>query len=438
MYDLIVKNGEIITETGKKRLDIGIQNGVITKLGCSEEMGEAREILDARDRYIFPGGIDAHVHMNDPGADEMEDWIGGTLSAASGGITVVADMPIDNIPATINRQTMERKLEHIKGRSYTDYRLWGGLTTNNLKDVEGMLEAGAVGLKAFLTDSGSEELKKTSAPVLLEAMKVSAKKEFPLVIHAEDDEINKYYSKIYSDDPTWDDWSNMHPEISEWDAIVRCLLFAKATNAKIHIAHISSAKSVSLIRAAKEQGIRVTCETCPHYLLFSEKDYTKNGALLKCSPPVRNEENRRALWKALERGDIDIISSDHSPNPAKSRSDNVNTAWSGIAGIGVTLLSLYSEGVCKHRCSLEQLVKVTSVNASKLLGIDRKKGKIALGKDADFIIFNPHKTTVFRDERGKMRNSIYQNMSFQGKIENTFLRGYKIEHAKPQGQHICR
>ena len=104
----------------------------------------------------------------------------------------------------------------------------------------------------------------------------------------------------------------------------------------------------------------------------------------------------------------------------------------------MTLLSLYSEGVCKHRCSLEQLVKVTSVNASKLLGIDRKKGKIALGKDADFIIFNPHKTTVFRDERGKMRNSIYQNMSFQGKIENTFLRGYKIEHAKPQGQHICR
>ncbi len=160
-------------------------------------------------KYILPGGIDVHVHMNDLGAEEMEDWRHGSLAAAVGGITTVVDMPIDNVPSTTDSKSMRRKLERIRGNSYVDYLLWGGLTADNLEKLPGMLEEGAVGFKTFLIDSSGEDFGRTTDGVLLEAMKAAAKEDFPIMIHAENDELNQYTTEQYGTSTDWADWSEM-------------------------------------------------------------------------------------------------------------------------------------------------------------------------------------------------------------------------------------
>lgn len=440
MYDLAIKRGCVITPDGKQQLDIGIRNGRIAGLSLPGMLGEAKDTLEVPGRYIFPGGIDVHVHMDDLGAEEMEDWRHGSLAAAAGGITTVADMPIDNVPATVNGDTLRMKLERIKGNSYTDYMAWGGLATDNLASIPDMLKEGAAGLKAFLCDSGAKDFAQVTDPILLEAMRMAAAEDFPIIIHAENEAINQYYTKKYKGSSRWEHLGRMRPEVSEMEAVAKCALFARLTGARVHIAHISSAKSIPIIQEARRQGARLTCETCPHYLMFSQEDYIEKGALLKCAPPIRDEENKAALWKELEGGNIDIISSDHSPSTYKSEADGPDDAWAGISGIQCTLLVLYSEGYCKGRISLERIAQIFSYKPAGLMGIDKRKGSIALGKDADLAILDPTKKTVFGEAqmKTKVKSSVYKNSCFQGAVERTYLRGVMVKEPAPQGCYICR
>lgn len=440
MYDLAITNGYIITSEGKKRLDIGIRNGMIAGMSLPGMLGDAKRIIDIPGQYIFPGGIDVHVHMDDLGAEDMEDWRHGSYAAAAGGVTTVVDMPIDSVPSTIDRDCVKRKLDRIEGNAYIDYMLWGGLTTDNLDAVMPMLEEGVVGLKSFLTDSGADDFVRTCDPVLLEAMKIAAKEGFPIIVHAENEELNKFYTEKYKGHNNWREWSKMQPEAGELEAVTKCALFAGVTGARVHIAHVSSARSVKIIQEAKKQGVKITCETCPHYLLFSEEDYEDKGAMLKCAPPIRSRQNRQELWKELEQGNIDMISSDHSPSPTKNPDDTVDEAWAGISGIQSTLLALYSEGYCKGRMELKQIAEVFSTNAARLLGIDDRKGSIELGKDADLVILNPWRDTVFdKDQiKTKAKNSVYEDSCFRGFIEKTFLRGGEVKNHEPRGHYICR
>ncbi|WP_138262365.1 allantoinase AllB [[Clostridium] hylemonae] len=440
MYDLAIEKGYVITAAGKRRLDIGISNGIIAGLSMPGMLGAAKESVQVPGRYIFPGGIDVHVHMDDLGADETEDWRHGSMAAAAGGITTVADMPIDNVPATVDRRSLQMKLMRIEGNSFTDYMVWGGLTADNLDAVMPMLSEGAAGLKAFLCDSGAEDFPRVSDPVLLEAMRLAAKENFPIVIHAENEEINNYYSKKLKGRLRWEDLSRMHPEESELEAVARCALFARITGAGVHIAHISSAKSIALIQEARRQGARITCETCPHYLMFSEEDYPDKGAMLKCAPPVRGMRNRDALWEELKCGHIDIISSDHSPSADKSVTDAVDRAWAGISGVQFTLPVLFSEGCCKRKIPPERIAEVLSLRPAELLGIDKSKGSIELGKDADLAVLNPEKQTIYDENqiKTKVKNSVYKDMCLQGTVERTFLRGAEAGGSKPRGRYICR
>lgn len=438
-YELIIENGRVVTPDGEKNWDIGIKNGKIAALSAPGMLSDSERKIDASGKYIFPGGIDVHVHMDDLGAEDLEDWRHGSFAAAAGGITTVADMPIDCVPSTVSSEAVRRKLDRIRGNAYTDYLLWGGLTTDNLRDVEGMLKEGIAGLKSFLVDSGAEDFVRTSDAVLLEAMYKASEKGFPIIIHAENEEMNRYYTEKYGKNNNWADLSRMHPEAGELEAVSKCLLFSELTGARVHIAHLSSSKSVRLVAKARKKGVRVSCETCPHYLVFSEKDYEEKKALLKCAPPVRDEENRKKLWEELKHGDIDMISSDHSPNYV-SGNDSVCQAWAGISGIQNTLSVLYSEGFCRGRLSLGRIAGVFALNGAKLLGIDKQKGSIEIGKDADLVLLNPQKETIFDRSlmRTRIKSSVYQDFHFRGRIEQTFLRGVRVESKEPGGRYICR
>lgn len=440
MYDMLIRGGIVVTPTGIKKMDVGITNGRISGLFLDSNSLSAKKEMKAFGKYILPGGIDVHVHMDDLGAEDVEDWMHGSLAAAAGGITTVVDMPIDNVPPTVDKRTMKEKLKRIYGKSYVDYLLWGGLTAKNLQCIPGMLDEGAVGIKAFLVDCGMEGFQKVTDGVLLEAMKIAEKGNFPIMIHAENDELNQYYTEKYNTSTNWADWSNMHPEIGELEAVCKCILFAENTGARIHIAHVSSVKTVALIEEAKKRGVRITCETCPHYLLFSDQDYDEKGELLKCAPPVRDAKNRSALWESLRREQIDIISSDHSPGVRKETIQRISEIWSGISSIQNTILALYSEGVCKDRISLECLAKVCASNPAKMLGIEAEKGSIEVGKDADLIILDPKKDTVFDKEEMKMKikRSVYDHFHFHGRIEKVFLRGKEVKEGMPTGRYLNR
>lgn len=444
MYDLIIRNGLVVLPEKVEKLDIGIKDGKIAALTLPGITGNANCEVEASGKYIFPGGIDAHVHMDDLGAEDTEDWRHGSYAAVCGGTTTVVDMPIDCVPATTNCQAVKKKLERIKGNAYTDYLLWGGLTTDNLVEIKGMLEEGVIGLKCFLTDSGLPDYPKTSDAVLLEAMKIAAYREFPIMIHAENQEMNHYYEKRYEGSRKWEDWSRMHPLESELEAVEKSILFAERTGARIHLAHISSIESIERIQEAKQKKIKITCETCPHYLMFCEEDYKEKGALLKCSPPVRGSNNKEALWKAISDGKIDIISSDHSPYKGKTSSalgnETIETVWAGISGIQNILHVLYSEGYRKKKISLEKIAEIFSLNPAKLLGIDKYKGSIAIGKEADLVILNPNADTQFdeRQIKTKLKNSVYKDYHFEGDIEQTFVRGVRVTEHIPEGRYIRR
>ena len=464
IYDLMIKNGTVVTPDGPIKADIAVQDGKIAALlkGEPDSLEEAsatpdlkakvsdREqeegifkenpvsVFDASGCVIFPGGVDVHVHMEDLGAEDFEDWSHGSYAAALGGTTTVVDMPIDCIPSTVNRETVQKKLKRIEGRSYVDYLLWGGLSSDNKDEIPGMLKEGVAGLKAFRIECGIEDYHRTPDDVLRETMELSVKRHFPLMIHAENEAMNRAAIKAHEWSEDYSDWTYMQPAEGEAKEVGFCADLARETGAKVHIAHVSNRLTLKEIRRAKAEGARVTCETCPHYLLFTVKDYGEKGPALKCAPPVREPEDLEALWEALKDGTIDMVSSDHSPNTVQAPTPYVKDAWAGVSGLQQNLLCLYGEGHVKRGMSLEMVAKIFSTNAAKLLGIADRTGSIEVGKSADLTILDPNQKTCFDEAtiQTKIKEGIYLGETMTGKIVATFLRGEKICHGAPKGKYI--
>lgn len=358
IYDLVITGGTVITGDGPGQRQIAVKDGRIREVTSMEQNLQSVEQYHAEGCYIFPGGIDVHVHMEDLGTEDVEDWPHGSYAASSGGVTTVADMPIDCVPSTVNAVNVRKKLHRIQGNSYVDYLLWGGLSGKNLNEIPGMLKEGVVGLKSFLVECGIEDYPMTTDDVLEKGMQMAAEMDFPVMIHAESEILNQKYTNIYAKSRDYRDWTCMHPVEGETEAVSRCIYYARKTGARIHIAHVSNGQTLEVIRRAKQEKVKITCETCPHYLYFTEDDYEKKGAYLKCAPPVRTKADREELWKGIKDGTIDMVSSDHSPSLFQENGPYVKDAWAGVSGLQQSLLVLYGEGYIKRGIKLSTIADV--------------------------------------------------------------------------------
>ena len=428
--DLIVRGGRVVTPEGIIEAELGIVRGKIVRLAPSVKDATDAE-LDADGRYVFPGIVDAHVHFNEPGRDDWEGLASGSAALAAGGGTMFFDMPLNSEPPVLDAAGFREKRHLAEEKSCTDFALWGGLTPGNLDQLAGLRDAGAIGLKAFMCNSGIASFANIDAKSLREGMKRAAKLGLLVAVHAEDDALAaKLTAEIKAKSRTdARAWLDSRPVEVELAAIRVALELAGETGCALHVVHVSSPEGIALITEARNQRVDVSAETCPHYLLLNDKDVERLGPLAKCAPPLRDEKRRKALWADLRAGDIQTIGSDHSPSrPEMKDSANMFAVWGGIAGVQHGAELLISECEKTAAQDLPVLAAVLARNVARRFRIDDRKGILATGHDADFslIEFGKARTIQADDLWTRHRISAYVGERSRARITHTYLRGQPV------------
>jgi len=424
--DLIIKNGTLVMPNYVVKATIAIDNGKIVSISSNSVTFNADKIIDATGLYILPGIIDDHVHFREPGLTYKEDFYTGSMAAACGGVTLVLDMP-NVVPPTADQQTLKQKVELASRKSFVDFGFYGVILPTNIDQIEPLAEAGVIGYKVFmgLTVGG---LPSPNDGELIEAFKRIANTGLRVGVHAENRQIIDYLTEKLKKEGRTDPLAHLEsrPAIAEAEAIQRAILFAKQFGTKLHIFHMSSKEGVEIVRWAKQNGLNVSAETCPHYLLFDGQEGLKKlGSLLKMNPPIRTKESAEALWQGLKDGTIDVIATDHSPH---TREEKLNpNIWEAIAGFpGVeTLLPLMLTQVNNGKLSLTELVRLMSENPAKLWGLYPKKGTINIGSDGDLTIIDLHKEGVIESEKLHSKNKLtpFDGFKVKGMPVYTIVRG---------------
>ena len=420
LYDLILKNGTIVTSNKTLKADIAVKDGKIVLVGELENTDTADEIYDAEGKHILPGIIDAHVHFRDPGLTEKEDFESGSRAAAFGGITFVADMP--NVsPVTSTVELFKEKAQAAGEKSFIDFGLFALLNNNNTDGIEGLIKAGALGFKVFLgTSTGN--IAAPSAGILFEQMTKCARLGIRIGFHAESSELNSHFTSLCISTSGRSEsllLADSRPVISEVLAIQTAICYAQYTGAEIHIHHVTSRDGAALALEAKQKGVKVTAETCPHYLLL---DTTMDAH--KVYPPIRDKDHRMGLWEALGQGTIDMIASDHAPHCAHEKKLPLWEAPAGLCGVE-TLVPLMLNEVNKGLLTLNDFVRLASETPAKIWGIYPQKGSLKTGTDADFTIIDINKKSIISLDNlhSKSGTSPYNGMEVQGLPQATIVRG---------------
>lgn len=426
MHDLVIRGGTI---AGAGAADIAVEDGEIAALGA--ELPGAREELDARGLTIFPGLIDVHLHFNEPGRTEWEGGATGSRALAAGGGTLYFDMPLNSSPCTVCVKAFEEKRAALVAASVTDFALWGGIVPGNRDDLEPLAEAGVIGFKAFLCNSGLPEFPRADDLTLYEGMQVAARHGLPVSVHAESEEITAgLTSRLRAAGGRGiREYLASRPVVAEVEAIHRAALLARETGAWLHIVHISSGRGVAAALEARAAGARLTIETCPHYLFFTGDDMERIGAVAKCAPPLRSAADRDALWSHVLAGDVDMIASDHSPSSPELKSDpDFFRVWGGIAGVQSTLAVLL-DATHGRGLSLAGIVRMTAETPAARFRI-AGKGKIAPGYDANLALVDLDAMFTLAPKHLHQRHPLspYLGAHFRGRVERTLLRGQTIFH----------
>ncbi|MCL2213965.1 MAG: dihydroorotase family protein [Treponema sp.] len=418
-YDLIIKNGTIVTPDKSFKGDAAVYKGKIDKTGTLDPEDTADEIYDASGKHILPGIIDAHVHFRDPGLTKKEDFETGSIAAVMGGITTVADMP-NVVPVTSTVERFNGKIKIAKEKSYADFALFALLNNDNLKETEELKESGALGFKVFFGTSTGDIASPSTKVLLKHLERCSLRTGF----HCESNEINSFYlsecrSAIFGKENTGHMLSEARPVFSEALAIQTVVCYAKYTEAKIHIHHVTSQDGSLIVAEAKQKGTDITAETCPHYLLF-DADKCEH----KVYPPIRSESHRRGLWDAIYKGTIDIIASDHAPHTTAEKSLPVWEEPAGLSGVETSVPLMLNE-VNKGSLSLNDYVRIASEAPAKTWGIYPQKGNLLPGADADFTIvdMNMEKTILADELHSKNRTSPFDGTKVKGFPVATIIRG---------------
>ena len=425
--DLILRGGTVVTHEGERVTDISIAEGRIVSFGD----GTAREEIDATGLHIFPGLIDSHVHFNDPGRAHWEGIETGSQALAAGGGTMFFDMPLNSSPPTLDAASFDAKLAAAKKTSLTDFALWGGLGPGNLDKLAELAARGVIGFKAFMANSGIEDFPHADYATLREGMRLAAKLGKLVAVHAESEAITSELAKraVAADRTSIRDYLDSRPVRAELEAIQRAIEFAGETKCALHIVHVSSGEGGSLVANARAQGVDVTCETCPHYLVLTEDDVEKLGGVAKCAPPLRPRQTQDALWGFVQSGRVTTIGSDHSPSPPELKSGkSFFKVWGGISGVQHALPLLFTEGHVNRGVALSLIARLTSFNVAERFKLPGMKGRIEVGADADLSLVDLRRSFTVRAEDlfYRHRQSPYLGRALTGRVVRTILRGQTI------------
>lgn len=411
-------------------LDIGIQGGAIVEIG-PELPGDARQELDARGLHVFPGIVDAHVHFNEPGRSEWEGFACGSQALASGGGTTYLDMPLNSVPLTLDGASFDVKARAAAASSLVDFGLWGGLVPGNVERLPELAARGAVGVKAFMADSGLPEFPPVDEPTLRRGMAAAAALGLLVAVHAESDAtVRAQTARIRGGDGRSPrDFLASRPLAAEVEAIELATALAAETGARLHVVHVSSGAGVAAVAAARARGVDVTCETCPHYLLLTEGDVERLGAVAKCAPPLRSAAERERLWGAVARGEVQLVASDHSPSaPGLKEREDFFEAWGGISGVQSTLAALLTEGHFARGLTLEAIATLCATAPARRFGLWPRKGALRVGADADLALVDlrDQRTLLAADLLTRHPLSPYVGQTFRGTVRRTLLRGETV------------
>jgi allantoinase len=424
--DLVVRGGTVVGPTGTRRQDVAILDERIAATGADLAMTGAVEV-DATGMHVFPGGVDPHVHFNEPGHADWEGIASGSEALAVGGFTTYLDMPLNSLPVTTSPDAFDRKRAAAEARSHVDFGLWAGLVPGNAGAIDELWRRGAQGFKAFLCDSGLAEFPPADDLTLLEGMRRCAALGAMVLVHAENAAIVAELGRQAAREGRRGarDFADSRPTVAELEAIDRALFFAGETGCALHVVHVSTPRGVELVERARAVGVDASCETCPHYLLLTATDAERLGTIAKCAPPLRTQADREGLWGLVESGILSILASDHSPcPPAMKAGDDFLAAWGGIAGCQTTRSLLLVE----DRLSVPMVAAVTATNAAhrfRLAG----KGRVEIGCDADLAIVDlTHEWELQPGElRYRHRVSPYVGRRLRGHVVRTMLRGRTVQ-----------
>lgn len=426
--DLVVRSTQVVAPSGIAPAALHIVDGRLARLTNYNDCPAGVPLDDAGDLVVMPGLVDAHVHFNEPGRTEWEGFETGTSAAAAGGVTTAVDMPLNSVPATTSRHSLDRKRDAAEGKLHIDVAFWGGVVPGNAADLPSLATAVA-GFKAFMVPSGVDEFPAVSESDLREALPILADLGLPLLVHAEAPMVIEECSAALAAGHarSHSTWLASRPAVAEVAAINLLIALCREYRARIHIVHLSASEAVPMIQAARAEWLPLTVETCPHYLTFAAEKIRAGATEFKCAPPIRERSNQARLWQAVADGVVDLIASDHSPCPPAMKelsSGDFTRAWGGIGSIELSLAAVWT-GAANRGISIGHVASLMCARPAELAGLGARKGRIAKGFDADLVIWDPDAEFTVLQEELVQRHKItpYNGLRLRGQVARTYVRG---------------
>ncbi|MFB6983274.1 allantoinase AllB [Streptomyces scopuliridis] len=438
---LVLRSTRVITPEGTRAASIAVAGERIAAvLPYDARVPPGARLEDAGDDVVLPGLVDTHVHVNDPGRAEWEGFWTATRAAAAGGITTLLDMPLNSLPPTTTAAHLRTKREVARPKAHIDVGFWGGAVPDNVKDLRPLYDAGVFGFKSFLSPSGVDEFPELDQEQLSRSLAEITGFGGLLIVHAEDP--SELAAAPQRGGPAYADFLASRPRGAENAAITDLIAQARRLDARVHVLHLSSSDALPLIADAKRDGVRITVESCPHFLTLTAEEVPDGATEFKCCPPIREAANQDALWQGLIDGTIDCVVSDHSPCTTDLKTPDFASAWGGISSLQLGLPAIWTEARRRGR-PLEDVVRWMSTAPAALAGLTRK-GAIEAGRDADFAVLAPDETFTVDPARLHHRNQVtaYAGRTLYGVVRSTWLRGTRIVHdgalAEPVGRLLER
>lgn len=430
--DLIVRGKRVVTPEGERAAAIHIRGGSIAAISAFDDVPAGASLHEAGESVVMPGLVDTHVHINESGRTEWEGFSTATRAAAAGGVTTLIEMPLNSIPSTTTAAAYREKVAAAAGKLWVDVGFWGGVVPGNAAELRRLWEAGVFGFKCFLAPSGVEEFAHVSEANLRDAAPELAALGAPLLAHAElPGPIAAGMKNLAKADPrAYATWLASRPREAEIEAIALLIRICREFGIRTHVVHLSSSDAIEQLRQAKSDGLAVSVETCPHYLTFAAEEISDGATEFKCAPPIRERANREKLWDALADGTIDMIATDHSPClPAMKLAEEGDflRAWGGIASLQLSLPAVWTQAASRGY-AVPRLAEWLCQGPARLAGLEKRKGTIAVGFDADLVIWNPGAKFTVDPTHLHHRHKItpYAGRRLAGVVETTILRGRKI------------